>query len=156
MTRCQVHYLESDLAPHIDQTQVNHVIEHILADKELENQQLHILFVNDEDSSDLHQEHFNNPTPTDVMSFPDGSEDPETGLSHLGDLAVGVDVAARIAEIRSVKIEEEIILYIVHGLLHLLGYDDIVPEERAEMWLLQQKYMEIIGYDIGKSPDLEF
>ena len=154
MSRCTVTYLESELAAHLDQSALNNVIEHILTDEELDQQSLHVLFVNDEQSSELHETHFNDPSATDVMSFPDGSENPETGLTHLGDLAVGVEVAARVAEIRGVKAEEEIALYVVHGLLHLLDYDDINPEDRAEMWALQQRYMKLIGCDIGESPDI--
>lgn len=154
MSRCKVTYIESELAPQLDQAQLNLVIEQILADEDLDQQQLHVLFVNDEDSSALHAQHFNDPSPTDVMSFPDGGEDPETDLTHLGDLAVGVEVAARVAELRGVKAEEEIALYVVHGLLHLLDYDDIDPDDRAEMWALQQRYMQIMGCDIGGSPDI--
>jgi probable rRNA maturation factor len=60
--------------------------------------------------------------PTDVLSFPSGEED-ETGLIYLGDIAVCGPVAAEAASGEGIRPEVELKRLLLHGLLHLLGYD---------------------------------
>ena len=152
MTRCLIHYIDADLVADLDQQRIQTVVDAALGDDNLDGQQLNVMFVDDQRSSELHLAHFNDAKATDVMSFPDDSEDPETNLVHLGDLAVGVEVAKRVAAERNKHVHDELILYIVHGLLHLLGYDDIDESDRKEMWSLQQRYMKLIDVDIGACP----
>ncbi len=59
---------------------------------------------------------------TDVISFPSGDEE-ETGLVYLGDIAVGGRVASRAAQEAGIPLEKELRRLILHGLLHLVGYD---------------------------------
>ena len=121
MTRCLIHYIDADLVADLDQQRIQTVVDAALGDDNLDGQQLNVMFVDDQRSSELHLAHFNDAKATDVMSFPDDSEDTETNLVHLGDLAVGVEVAKRVATERNKHVHDELILYIVHGLLHLLG-----------------------------------
>lgn len=69
--------------------------------------------------------------PTDVLSFPS----PEFPHAPLGTVAIAVGVATRQAAIRSQdwRLESELALLTVHGLLHLLGFDDETPETLAAM-----------------------
>lgn len=92
--------------------------------------ELSLSFVDLEEMADLHQRYMGEPEPTDVLSFLLD----EDGL--LGDVIVCPAVAAgnnpdRDAELR---------LLVVHGTLHLLGYDHEVDEERAVMWAKQTAY----------------
>lgn len=107
-----------------------------------------VLIVDDAESSRLHREHFGDATPTDVMSFPDGMLDPDSGCVRLGDLAVGLEVARRLAAERSRPVDEEIALYVLHGSLHLLGFDDIEDADRNEMWAVQREVMSGLGIAI--------
>lgn len=104
-----------------------------------------VLLVDDAESSRLHLEHFGDPATTDVMSFPDGMPDPDSGCVRLGDLAVGLEVARRLAVERGRPVEEEIALYVLHGALHLLGFDDIEEADRTEMWAVQREVMSSLG-----------
>lgn len=113
---------------------------------------LTVLLVDDTESQRLHADHFSDPTPTDVMTFPDGSQDPVTGRLLLGDLAVGVGVARREAAARGRPAGDELTLYILHGLLHLLGFDDITPAKRRRMWAAQHRLMASIGVTIESAP----
>jgi probable rRNA maturation factor len=123
-------------------------VEAALARDGLSNRLLCVLVVDDAESCRLHDEHFADPTPTDVMSFPDGSVDPESGRIRLGDLAVGRDVARRLAAERARPVAEEIALYVLHGALHLLGFDDVDEADRAEMWAVQRDVMGGLGIAI--------
>ena len=86
------------------------------------------------------------------MSFPDGSTDPESGARLLGDLAVGVQVAERVAAERGRPVADELALYILHGLLHLLGYDDEDEADAREMWTVQRRLLAGAGIVIEDEP----
>lgn len=129
-------------------TLAQRAVDAALARDALEGRLLCVLIVDDAESSRLHQEHFGDATPTDVMSFPDGAEDPDSGRVRLGDLAVGLDVARRLAAERGRPVEEELALYVLHGALHLLGFDDIDDDDRAEMWAVQREIMSGLGISI--------
>ena len=60
--------------------------------------------------------------PTDVLSFPDGSPLPD-GALYLGDMVIAAGVAARAAEAEGWPVEAELKRLLLHGLLHLCGYD---------------------------------
>jgi probable rRNA maturation factor len=111
----------------------------------IQSASLTILFVNDDEAKQLHAQHFSDPTTTDVMTFPDGSENPATNKLHLGDLAVCVDVARREAALRGRSSDEEITLYCLHGLLHLLDYDDVTPAQQKKMWATQVRLLKKVG-----------
>ena len=74
--------------------------------------------------------------PTDVLSFPTGID------NYIGDIVVSYDRAKVQAREAGWRIADEIDLLVVHGILHLLGYDDLTPRKRAKMWKRQE---EILG-----------
>ncbi len=133
----------------IDKRLTQRAIDAALQRDDLRGHALCVMLVDDAECVRLHGEHFGDPTPTDVMSFPDGSRDPETGLIRLGDLAVCLDVARRVATKRKRPVAEEMSLYVLHGCLHLLGYDDIKAADRKEMWTIQREVMKELGVTIG-------
>lgn len=81
------------------------------------------------------------PENTDVLTFPSGLDDP----LPLGDIAICVPYAIDQSSVRKVPLDNELTALIVHGCLHLLGYDDIFDEDRIAM---QQKMNEV-GEQIG-------
>lgn len=88
---------------------------------------------------------------TDILSFPAGDEiDPESGREFLGDLIICVERAADQAADGRHTLQDEISLLTIHGLLHLLGYDHSDPEEKAEMWALQDEYIRRNRLRLGK------
>ncbi len=60
---------------------------------------------------------------TDVLSFMSGYTDPETGIYHLGDIAISLETAIRQAEAGEHDLQTEVEMLLVHGVLHLLGFD---------------------------------
>lgn len=124
-------------------------VEAALARDRLDGRSLTVMLVGDAECRRLHRQHFGIATTTDVMSFPDGVADPEDRRIRLGDLAVCLDEARRVAARRKRPVREELALYVLHGCLHLLGYDDVDPADRAAMWTVQREVMRGLGIDIG-------
>ncbi len=83
--------------------------------------------------------------PTDVLSFPAGQVDPESGRPYLGDIAISYPRARRQAERGGHAVEHELQLLAVHGVLHLLGYDHATPQDKERMWQAQAEILANIG-----------
>ncbi len=83
--------------------------------------------------------------PTDVLSFPDGEIDPDTGLAHIGDVIVCPPVALSGAAIGRHALLSELCLLTVHGVLHLLGYEHDNNESRDQMWEAQERILRRLG-----------
>ena len=77
-----------------------------------------VAFVSDKRIRELNRQFRNIDKPTDVLSFPSGSSD-----GDLGDIAISVETAARQARQNGLTLEGEIAQLLLHGLLHLSGYD---------------------------------
>jgi probable rRNA maturation factor len=84
---------------------------------------------------------------TDVLSFPAGDVDPESQSLYLGDVIISYlraqDQAARAKNPHPVN--DELQLLVVHGVLHLLGYDHVEAGEKAAMWAAQVEILERLG-----------
>ena len=102
--------------------------------------ELNIHLVDRQEISHLHALYFNDPSPTDCISFPLCDEDVDTGHRHMGDLFVCPQAAKELAE-GPAGAYEELSLYIVHSLLHLMGYGDVEQEERLEMRRAEKRHM---------------
>ncbi|MBA2482004.1 MAG: rRNA maturation RNase YbeY [Planctomycetes bacterium] len=151
--RCEIAFVNhAGREPEFDLNAVQGVVDSALAEDRMDHCLLTVLFVDDAESAKLHAKHFDDADPTDVMTFPDGSIDPETGLRHLGDLAVGLDVASRIARERGRSEADEVCLYILHGLLHLLGHDDEDDADQRAMWQVQRRLLQTVGIAIEEHP----
>ena len=106
--------------------------------------ELSILLVDEQTMSAYHEKYLGESGPTDVLSFPmdelrpptDG-EEPPVGL--LGDIVLCPAVTERQAQEHQRSADEEAEYLLVHGLLHLLGYDHATPDEHAEMFGLTDK-----------------
>jgi len=100
-----------------------------------------IMLGNDELLKNLNQEHANEKYATDVLSFPGGEVNPETGNVYLGDIAISLSRAEAQAEAGNHKLDDELQLLVVHGVLHLLGYDHTEQEEKSHMWATQKEVL---------------
>jgi len=86
--------------------------------------------------------------PTDVLSFPNGETDPETGRPYLGDIILSLPRAAAQAGAGGHPLAAELQLLVVHGVLHLLGHDHAEEDEKAAMWALQAQALASLGVDL--------
>ena len=101
-----------------------------------------IAVVSDSEIAELHQQYFGNREVTDVISF-DLSDDRQPGRCF--SILVNAEQAARQAAQRGHAPQAELALYIVHGLLHQLGYDDNTPEEAERMHRMEDQILERNG-----------
>lgn len=81
--------------------------------------------------------------PTDVLSFPSGEIDPETGSKYLGDIIISWEKVKTQAIQQSIECEMR--LMVIHGVLHLLGYDHSTDREQEEMWDIQDQILKPFG-----------
>ena len=97
-----------------------------------------LLFTSDEEVQTLNREWRERDKPTNVLSFPMLTREelldlaPEGPPVLLGDLALAYGVCAREAEEKGIPIEHHAAHLIIHGLLHLAGYDHVHSDEEAE------------------------
>ena len=82
---------------------------------------------------------------TDVLSFPASEADPETGTRYLGDILISIPRADQQAKLAGHSLESEVQLLVIHGVLHLLGYDHAHVEEKIKMWKVQAEVLESLG-----------
>lgn len=104
-----------------------------------------IVLTDDRQLHELNLDYLGVDSPTDVLSFPAAETDPETESLYLGDIAISVPRAIQQAQNGGHPVEAEAQLLVVHGTLHLLGYDHSTDEEKAVMWAEQAKVLERLG-----------
>ncbi len=107
--------------------------------------ELSVLCVDEAAMEQLHLEWMDLPGPTDVMSFPMDELRPGTATAPaeglLGDVVICPQVASIQAERGGHPAQDEMSLLLTHGILHLLGFDHEEPEERREMFELQDRLL---------------
>jgi probable rRNA maturation factor len=96
-----------------------------------------VLLTDDAAVADLNQRFRGKPTPTNVLSFPA----PETAYPHLGDVALAYGVCAAEANAQGKSLADHLTHLVVHGVLHLLGYDH---EAEADAEVMEQMECEIL------------
>jgi probable rRNA maturation factor len=116
--------------------------------------------VDDAEIHRVNQQYLGHDYPTDVISFPlhHSADEDETIFPNVeghnnspdfvtieGELIVSTETARREATAHGWSPEAELLLYIVHGLLHLCGYDDIADEERPKMRNRERELLALWG-----------
>ena len=117
-----------------------------LLDKEkIISDELIVHFVDKKTILHLHKKFFNDASITDVITFPIDPLIAKNNEEHhiLGEIFICPDVAYAYAKKHKIPYVEELSLYVVHGLLHLLGYDDILTKDRIIMRKKEKKCMTL-------------
>ena len=105
----------------------------------------------------LNAQHRGIDAPTDVLSFPADPLPPEIAGDepYAGDIIIAYDYAVEQAQREGHTVEDSLCLLVVHGTLHILGYDHDTPDNRAKMWAEQAKALQALGIDESIVPALE-
>ena len=91
--------------------------------------------------------------PTDVLSFPSDEFDPDTQSTYIGDVVISKEIAAKQAESAGHGLICEMQLLVIHGVLHLLGYDHAIEPDKNKMWAVQKIMLESLNCNIQKYPE---
>lgn len=123
----------------VSHDRLREVIGRVLTEESIATAQISLALVDDESIHRINREFLGHNYPTDVISFQLDSESDiesahESKLKQLeGELVVSTETALREAHAHGWTAEDELTLYVVHGLLHLCGYDDLNDEARPVM-----------------------
>jgi probable rRNA maturation factor len=133
------------------------VIRTVLEDERVASCELSVAIVDDREIHRVNREHLDHDCPTDVISFLYSAERAKSkgrakpsarrgdGLTLEGEIVVSDETAWREAPKHGLSPASELELYVVHGLLHLCGYDDLAPGERRMMRRRERELMALIG-----------
>ena len=120
----------------IEESSVIALCRFVLENTGLPRCDLSVSLVDDNEITSLNKRYFGKLRPTDVISFP--MEEHISEGSLLGDIVVCVDQAMRFANNSDLPVEEELSLYLIHGILHLIGERDNTSDDRLRMEKKQQ------------------
>ncbi len=132
---------ETDERP-LDDAGVVRAVEAALKHGGRSGNEISVALVSDATLARLHAEFLDDPRATDVMSFPLGD-----GPGPWGEVVASVDCAIRVAKERGIASARELSLYVVHGTLHLCGFDDVEDDDRAAMRVAESVVLASLGYD---------
>lgn len=131
----------------VDVVRLRQAVEWILSDAEIYTAEISVAIIDDPTMHQLNREHLNHDYPTDVLSFVlDRSES-----SLDGEVIVSADTAIARATEFCLPPEDELLLYVIHGTLHLVGYDDKEASKRALM--RQQELHYLAKFDVHPPED---
>ena len=120
-------------------------LEQVLATENKDDAELTVRIVDETESAALNEEYRNKSNATNVLSFPFECPE-EVELNLLGDLVICAPVVEREAKQQEKNSQAHWAHMIVHGVLHLLGYDHIEEAEAETMEAREVKIMENLGF----------
>ena len=130
----------------VDLEKVQTVCERILDDGGVKSGKINVVLVTSDTILQYNRDFLQHDYPTDVISFPTEDRRAEGYLE--GEILVCTEVAKERAEEFSWTAEDELLLYVIHGMLHLTGFDDVMPEQQAVMREKERMYLETLGIQV--------
>ena len=113
---------------------------------------LTLVLADDAQLQDLNHQFLGVDAPTDVLSFPAGETDVDSESLYLGDVIISYPRAQEKAAAGGHSVKDELQLLVVHGVLHLLGFDHGNRDERAVMWAKQAEVLSSLGSSVTAPP----
>jgi probable rRNA maturation factor len=121
---------------------VKKVAEALVLFLKLSCDEVSFFFVSEKKISSLHAQFFDDPTPTDCITFPADTSSSKEESGYLGDCFICPKIAVLYAQKKGLDPYTETLLYIIHTLLHLAGYNDLEVNERRTMRKMEKKCMD--------------
>ena len=113
---------------------------------------LSVLICSDEEISKINSRYRNINQATDVLSFESGEVIPESDTAHLGDIVISYDSALEHAIRQSQDVGVEVVVLLIHGILHLSGFDHLTKNEKTKMWMKQYEIHNLLNISIDQLP----
>lgn len=134
---------------YVDHSKIRQAVDETLKYSEFPDQiSLTIVFQEDELLRRMNKQFLEIDAPTDVLSFPAEYKDPDNQESYLGDVLISVPRAIEQASAGNHSVEEELQLLVVHGVLHLLGYDHLEEMDIERMQTVQSTILRRLGNNL--------
>ncbi len=118
-----------------------------LLEHDVKSYAVSISFISDGEIEALNEERLGRTGPTDIIAF-DLSEE-GLPIDHVGDVYISVDTARDNAGRYGVSLGEELLRLVIHGVLHVLGYTDSDPRDRARMEQVQESMVQRFSGKLG-------
>lgn len=130
-----------------DEEKIRSYVEKVLEELKIDGEEISIFFCDDEEIQNLNRDYREIDSPTDILSFENGAEyeDDEGKWKEAGDIAISFETLPKNAEYFGVSENEELKRLLIHGVLHLNGFDhgdehiEKGVEPKCEMLVLQEK-----------------
>jgi probable rRNA maturation factor len=126
----------------VDRKRMREIVRAVLEGEGAPDADVSLAFVDNPTIHTLNKRYLGHDEPTDVLSFP-LSEPHAKKLA--GELVIGAEVARAQAAERGHDVQAELALYVIHGLLHLCGFDDKSDAAAAEMRARERHYLKQLG-----------
>lgn len=114
------------------------------------NAELTLRFVDNDEMAQLNSTYRHKQGPTNVLSFPSDIPNEiakEMDEPFLGDIIISADVLRQESETQGIPLKAHWAHIVVHGVLHLLGYDHMEEHEEAEMQAIEIQLLNKLGYE---------
>ena len=149
MSKISVHSPQ-EIVP-VDRGRMREIARAVLDGEGVRDYEISLAFVDNPTIHQLNRRYLQHDEPTDVLSFPLG----EANARRLsGELVIGAEVARDQAERRGHDVQVELALYVIHGLLHLCGFDDKSSEAEKKMRARERHYLKLLSLpDIAEGGD---
>ena len=134
----------------VNQSRIKTVLARILKEEGHASSEVSLVLVDNRRIKSVNRKYLKKNRITDVISFPLGDRQDPAGDNLLGEIIVSVEKARQEARRRKIPAQKEVLLYCVHGLLHLLGYDDMTPRKRRRMERRQGEMINRKGRKVRK------
>ena len=129
----------------LDRPRLREIVRQVMAEEDIKDYEISLAFVDNPTIHGINKRFLEHDEPTDVITFPYSS-----GKVLVGELVIGVEVALEQARVGGHEVDAELALYVIHGLLHLVGYDDKDAHDRKQMRVRDRYHLNGLGLpDIG-------
>ena len=129
----------------LDRPRLREIVRQVMAEEDIKDYEISLAFVDNPTIHGINKRFLEHDEPTDVITFPYSS-----GKVLVGELVIGVEVALEQARVGGHEVDAELAHYVIHGLLHLVGYDDKDAHDRKQMRVRERYHLNGLGLpDIG-------
>ena len=150
--RSGINVIFSSTFRNVDESWVRNVITTTLKKEKSKKKAVNVLLAQNREIRRINRKFLNHNDATDVISFPPKADPPPAGgrpfpgesKNYLGDIVVSVEMAKTTAKELNIPFREELARYLVHGTLHLLGYEDNTPKNKKRMSKKQEMILEAV------------
>ena len=147
LDRFEISLSNEQSAHYVNEGQLIAATHNVLAESKFASAAISLAIVDDRTMHELNRQYLNHDYPTDVLSFV-----LEERTEHLeGEVIISADTAALEAREANWSADSEQLLYVIHGMLHLVGYRDKSPSEAAQMRAAEQKHLRRFGLALSNA-----